>query len=106
MATAPRRQGGVYYVMKRKRPNKIFFRPNLQVWSDKYPCDSEIVMNIFAAYLDNCMPPNYSSQDGKPFTNTYFVRAADKSDAKVFVQAGDRTLLLLIFVRFHKTPAL
>lgn len=54
----------------------------MQAWSDKYPSDSEIVMNCFAAYLDNCMPPNYSSNDGKPFTNVYYVKTAEKSGAK------------------------
>lgn len=39
-------------------------------------------MNCFAAYLDNCMPPNYSSNDGKPFTNVYYVKVAEKSGTK------------------------
>lgn len=39
-------------------------------------------MNCFAAYLDNCLPPNYSSNDGKPFTNVYYVKAAEKSATK------------------------
>ena len=52
-----------------------------QAWSDKYPTDCEIIMNCFAAYLDNCMPPNYSTGDGKPFTNVFLVKAPEKSDA-------------------------
>jgi hypothetical protein len=53
-----------------------------QCWTDKYPTDCEIIMNCFAAYLDNCMPPNYSAPEGKPFTDIYFVKAPEKSDTK------------------------
>ena len=61
---------------------------SFQAWSDKFPTDSEIIMSCFAAYFDNCMPPNYSSSDGKPFTNVYFVKAADKSDSKAATAAA------------------
>jgi hypothetical protein len=29
------------------------------------------------------MPPNYSTPEGKPFNNVYFVKAPEKSDAKL-----------------------
>jgi hypothetical protein len=60
-----------------------------QAWSDKYPTDSDIIMACFAAYFDNCMPPNYSSNDGKPFTNVYFVKAPEKSDTKAAAKPAD-----------------
>ena len=36
------------------------------------------------------MPPNYSTPEGKPFGNVYFVKAPEKSDAKP-PTSGDAT---------------
>ena len=53
-------------------------RFNGKDWTDKLPCDAEIIMGCFAAYMDTRMPPNIRSSTSSPTENSINYQLQDK----------------------------
>eukprot|EP00093_Oithona_nana_P014736 14736.XXX_502468_500641_1 [CDS] Oithona nana genome sequencing. len=59
-------------------------RFNGKDWTDKLPCDAEIVMGCFAAYMDTRMPANFRNTSASPTENSISYQLEDKPFTGVF----------------------
>lgn len=59
-------------------------RFNGKDWTDKLPCDAEIVMGCFAAYMDTRMPANFRNTSASPSENSISYQLEDKPFTGVF----------------------
>lgn len=59
-------------------------------WEDSLPTDAEIIMHLFAAYLDTQLMPSPNEPDVKPFTGRHYVKANEKlpalTDKSLYIQ--------------------
>ncbi|KAF5270860.1 hypothetical protein FQA39_LY08305 [Lamprigera yunnana] len=51
---------------------------NGKEWNDSLPTDSEIIIHLFATYMDTQLLPLPNCPDTKPFTGTYYIKLSEE----------------------------
>ncbi|VDD75279.1 unnamed protein product [Mesocestoides corti] len=57
-------------------------RSTVSPWKDYLPNDTMILLHMFSAYMDACLPPHPKCLSGRSFGQLHLVRTPDKPDLK------------------------